>query len=123
MSSRLGGVAPDKEGDEGGDQAGEPESQHTIKPERNKAGEPARKRRGTSAETGTGEDKLKVTFYVSQDVADRLEEAWMKLRLMASKETRTSISKSGIVERAVEEALDELERKGEKSRLGRSLLG
>ena len=67
-------------------------------------------------------EKLKATYYISIEAVEALEEAWMKLRKMAPTDARTSISKSLIVETALQTVLEELERTGQKSKLAKKLL-
>jgi len=68
------------------------------------------------------EEKLKATFYLAVEAVDALEEGWYQLRRMAATEDRTSISKSLIVEEALQIVLEELERTGQKSKLAKKLL-
>ena len=67
-------------------------------------------------QTGTGK-AVKATYYFSPGTIEAIDEAWMKLRRLAGVNRRSSISKSLIVEKAVAMALQEFERKGEKSQL------
>lgn len=66
-------------------------------------------------------DKAKATYYLSTEILESIEEAWIQLRRMAPKDERGQISKSLIVELAVQIALDELKSKGEKSLLARKI--
>jgi hypothetical protein len=68
------------------------------------------------------EQKLKATYYLAVEAVDALEEGWYQLRKMASTDNRTSISKSLIVETALQIALEELEKSGQKSSLAKKLL-
>jgi hypothetical protein len=72
--------------------------------------------------TEASEEKLKATYYIAIDAVEALEEGWYKLRKMASTDNRTSISKSLIVETALQMALEELEKSGQKSSLAKKLL-
>jgi hypothetical protein len=67
-------------------------------------------------------EKLKATYYLAVEAVDSLEEGWYQLRRMASTEARTGISKSLIVETALQIALEELEKSGQKSRIAMRLL-
>ena len=60
---------------------------------------------------------VKATFYLTKEVLDYLEEARLKLREMARPEGRAKITKSLIVEVAIQLAIEELEASGEKSPL------
>lgn len=60
---------------------------------------------------------VKATFYLTRDVLDSLEEARLKLREMARREGRAKITKSLIVEVAIQLAIEELEAAGEESPL------
>ena len=59
---------------------------------------------------------IKATYYFSPDTIEAIDDAWMQLRRLAGPE-RSSVSKSLIVETAIQMALKELERKGGKSQL------
>ena len=59
---------------------------------------------------------IKATYYFSPDTIEAIDDAWMQLRRLAGTE-RSSVSKSLIVETAIQMALKELERKGDKSQL------
>jgi hypothetical protein len=60
---------------------------------------------------------VKATFYLTREVLFSLEEARLKLREMARPEGRAKITKSLIVEAAIQLALEELEASEEKSPL------
>ena len=60
---------------------------------------------------------VKATFYLSREVLFSLEEARLKLREMAKVEGRAKITKSLIVEAAIQLAIEELGASGEKSPL------
>jgi hypothetical protein len=60
---------------------------------------------------------VKATFYLTKEVLDSLEEARHKLREMARPEGRAKLTKSLIVEVAIQLATEELEALGEKSPL------
>ena len=64
---------------------------------------------------------VKATFYLSREVLFSLEEARLKLRVLARPEGRAKISKSLIVEVAIHLAIEDLEASGEKSPLARML--
>ena len=59
---------------------------------------------------------VKATYYFSPDTIEAIDDAWMQLRRLAGTE-RSSVSKSLIVETAIQIALKELERNGDKSHL------
>lgn len=67
-------------------------------------------------------EKVKATYYIAIEEVEALEEGWYQLRKMASTDNRTSISKSLIVETALQIVLEELEKSGQKSRLAKKLL-
>lgn len=69
-----------------------------CKPESNKAAE---------------QDKEKTTFNLSSDLLERLEDSWLKLRRRFKGEQR--VTKTLLVERALELALDDLESNNESS--------
>ena len=60
---------------------------------------------------------VKATFYLTREVLFSLEEARLKLREMARPEGRAKITKSLIVEVAIQLAIEELEASGGKSPL------
>ncbi len=70
----------------------------------------------------SSEEKLKATYYLAVEAVDALEEGWYQLRRMASTDARTRISKSLIVETALQIALEELEKTGQKSSLAKKIL-
>ena len=73
---------------------------------------------GTPAIQSTGNLKpIKATYYLSPGTIEAIDEAWMKLRRLSGTAGRSSVSKSLIVEKAIQMALKELERKGDKSRI------
>ena len=90
-------------------------SQKTQQPDKapTEAPEPAREPSG---------EKLKATYYISIEAVEALEEGWYQLRKLASTDARTGISKSLIVEEALQIVLEELERTGQKSKLAKKLL-
>jgi hypothetical protein len=60
-------------------------------------------------------DKVKVTFYISSEAVESLENAWLSLRKLAKQRTRRSTSKSKIVEAAIRMAAQDVADKGEQS--------
>jgi len=83
-------------------------SQSTSKPARQK------KAQAQAPDTAPTE-KVKATFYLDAEVVEALEEGWMELRKLA--DNRGRISKSLIVELALDMALEELKKKGSESSL------
>jgi len=61
-------------------------------------------------------DKVKVTFYISSDAVESLENAWLSLRKLTKQRTRRGTSKSKIVEAAIRMAAQDVADKGEQSR-------
>ena len=98
--------------------AGIPEGQPTIKPVKKKRETAAQQAPAKELEEAPG-DKVKATFYISSQVVEDLEAGWIKLRKLSPKETRSQVSKSLIVELAVQMALEELESKGARSLLAK----
>jgi hypothetical protein len=91
-----------------------PADQHTIKPAKKRADpKPAPKK------TEAPGEKIKATFYISSDISDRLEEGWIQLRGLTPKDQRGDISKSLIVEKALQEVLTDLEKRGKDSLLAK----
>jgi len=62
---------------------------------------------------------VKATYYLDAEVVEALEEGWMELRKLADKKDRGQISKSLIVELALQLALDDLEKRGADSSLAK----
>jgi lipopolysaccharide biosynthesis regulator YciM len=60
-------------------------------------------------------ERVKATFYLDPTVLERLEEAWHRLRKLTKGAERGKVSKSLIVEVALELALQDLEEQGEAS--------
>jgi hypothetical protein len=60
---------------------------------------------------------VKATFYLTREVLFSLEKARLKLREMARPEGRAKLTKSLIVEVAIQLAIEDLEASGEKSPL------
>jgi hypothetical protein len=60
---------------------------------------------------------VKATFYLTREILSSLEEARLKLREMAKPEAKAKITKSLIVEVAIQLAIEALEASGEKSPL------
>ena len=70
-------------------------------------------------EEETSEDKAKATYYLSTEILEALEDGWIQLRRLAPKDERGQISKSLIVELALQVALEELKSKGSQSLLAK----
>lgn len=98
--------------------AGIPERQNTIKTVKQQTRKPASQK--TSEEEAPGQ-KIKATYYISEQAVEKLEDGWIQLRRLLPKEKRTSVSKSSIVEIALEIALADLEKKKESSLLAKKL--
>ena len=65
---------------------------------------------------------IKATYYFSPGTIEAIDEAWIKLRRLAGTAGRSSVSKSLIVEKAVQMALKELERKGGESQIASTIV-
>ena len=83
-------------------------SQSTSKPARQK------KAQAQAPDTAPTE-KVKATFYLDVKIVEALEDGWIQLRKLA--DNRGRISKSLIVELALDMALEELKKKGSESSL------
>ena len=66
---------------------------------------------------------VKATYYLSAAILDDLEQAWFSLRQLVPPDERRRVSKSSIVETALELALTELHSRGDQSQLTRTLVG
>jgi len=101
-----------------------PELQPTSKTVRKSTGKPVSKPTSKPAGQKKAEAeepalKVKATFYLGAETVETLEEGWMELRKLADKKARGQISKSLIVELALQQALDELKSQGTKSLLAK----
>lgn len=67
-------------------------------------------------------DKVKVTFYISSDAVQSLEDAWLSLRKLSKQRTKRGTSKSKIVEAAIRMAAQDVADKGEQSRFVDALI-
>lgn len=70
----------------------------------------------------TEETKRKITHYVSAEILDRLDSAMKDIQSLLPDDSRSKISKSQIVNQALESTLKEFETKGNKSKLVRNIL-
>ena len=87
------------------------------KPPKQRASVSVNKYDGTPVQKSTGNLKpIKATYYFSPETIEAIDEAWMRLRRLAGTE-RSSVSKSLIVEKAIQMALKEFEHKGDKSQI------
>jgi len=73
------------------------------------------------------QDKAKATYYLSPETMAELEEAWLRLRKAVAssvgQEQRGQVSKSLLVEAALQIVLEELEQEGMDSRLAKKITG
>lgn len=89
-----------------------------AKPPEQRNSTPARQHAVVTSIQHTGNWKpVKATYYFSPETIEAIEEAWIKLRRLAGTTGRSGVSKSLIVERAIQMALKELDRNGDKSQL------
>jgi hypothetical protein len=95
------------------DDTSTPVSHHTGKPANARPPAPP-----ASAEI----DRVKATYYLSPAAVDALEEGWHRLRKLVRAEDRNRVSKSVIVETALQFALRDLESKGPDSHLASTLV-
>ena len=111
---------------------GMPEYHNNSKPELQPTSKPVRKSTGKTVSKPTSKpvsqkkaepqepaEKVKATYYLDAEVVEALEEGWMELRKLADKKDRGRISKSLIVELALQLALDDLEKRGADSSLAK----
>ena len=95
---------------------GIPEYHKDSKPELQPASKPVSQKKPEAQEPA---EKVKATYYLDAEVVEALEEGWMELRKLADKKSRGQISKSLIVELALQLALDDLEKRGADSSLAK----
>lgn len=110
---------------------GIPEYHNDSKPELQPTSKPVRKSTGKTVSKPTSKpvsqkkaeaqpaEKVKATYYLDAEVVEALEEGWMELRKLADKKDRGQISKSLIVELALQLALEDLEKRGADSSLAK----
>ena len=99
-----------------------PELQPTSKTVRKSTGKPVSKPAGQKkAEAEEPAEKVKATFYLDSKAVESLEDGWMELRKLADKKSRGRISKSLMVELALQLALEDLRKKGSDSLLAKKL--
>ena len=96
----------------------EPELQPTSKPVRKRTSKPVSQKKALAEEPA---EKVKATFYLDSKAVESLEDGWMELRKLADKKGRGRISKSLIVELALQMALEDLRKKGSDSLLAKKL--
>ena len=97
-----------------------PEKQNTIKPEKQNTIEPEESkdvRLGNQDAVG----KTKATYYISTYAIDALDEIWFRLRKAAKAGDKGKVSKSLIVEAAIEMVLENLESEGAENLIARLL--
>ena len=78
---------------------------------------------GGAEELNSSEEvpKRKATYYLREDTLSKLEEVWFQLRQQADEGEKRKVSKSAIVEVAIEAAIEELESDGESAIIERLL--
>ena len=96
-----------------------PELQSTSKPARKTTSKPVSQKKKAEAEEPA--EKVKATFYLDSKAVEALEDGWMELRKLADKRSRGRISKSLMVEMALQMALEDLQKKGSDSLLADKL--
>lgn len=79
---------------------------------------------GADRSNGTEDSpKRKATYYLHEDTLSELEEVWFQLRQRADEGEKRKVSKSAIVEAAIETAIDELKSDEEGDAILQRLLG
>lgn len=120
----LGDVLGSEEGDEESVEtataADEPREEKGREEETDSNGEEGGADRTNNS---SGEAKRKATYYLHEDTLSDLEEVWFRLRQQADKGEKRKVSKSAIVEAAIEAAVDDLKSDEEGSTIIRQLLG
>ncbi len=97
---------------------GIPEYHNDSKPVRKPTSKPASQKKDRDQEPA---GKVKATFYLDSKAVESLEDGWMELRKLADKKSRGRISKSLMVELALQLALEDLRKKGSDSLLAKKL--
>jgi hypothetical protein len=122
----LGNVLGSEEADPEDASADTAETTHDTDEEqgREEADDGSGKEGGSeSADNSEAVAKRKATYYLSEETLSGLEEAWFGLRQLADEGEKRSVSKSAIVEAALEDAIDDLKSDGADSAIARKLLG
>lgn len=122
----LGSLLGNKKTEALGEDTIKPEYHKAIKPVKQPASKTAnsltsktvrqKKEKPVKEEEAPGK-KVKATYYISSEIVESLEDGWLQLRRLSPREKRGQISKSLIVELALQIALEELENKKDKSSL------
>ena len=97
---------------------GIPEYHNDSKPVRKPTSKPASQKKDRDQEPA---GKVKATFYLDSKAVESLEDGWMELRKLADKKSRGRISKSLMIELALQMALEDLQKKGSDSLLAKKL--
>ena len=79
---------------------------------------------GGAEELNSSEEvpKRKATYYLREDTLSKLEEVWFQLRQQADEGEKRSVSKSAIVDAALQDAIDEFNTDGGGDPITRQLL-
>lgn len=77
----------------------------------------AEEERGSNTSGVATTEKIKGTYYLSPDGANAIDDMWYNLRKLVAPENRGQISKSLIVDIAVQLALEEFEENGRASEI------
>ena len=79
---------------------------------------------GGAEELNSSEEvpKRKATYYLREDTLSKLEELWFQLRQQADEGEKRSVSKSAIVDAALQDAIDEFNTDGGGDPITRQLL-
>ena len=99
-----------------------PEKQNTIKPEKQNTIKPE-EGKDIRIESQDAVGKTKATYYISTDAIDALDEIWFRLRKAAKAGDKGKVSKSLIVEAAIEMIFGNLESEGADNLVARLLEG
>jgi outer membrane biosynthesis protein TonB len=143
LGSLLGDKKPEEQPEEKPEDTSKPEYHKDSKPEEQQARKPVEKPTSKTVSQKTQQpdkqlteapkpvrepsreasgEKVKATYYLAIEAIEALEEGWYQLRKLAPTDARTGISKSLIVEEALQIVLEELEKAGQKSRIAKKIL-
>ena len=116
----LGDVLdPDETGGSSTENTGDTDENQQGREEENDS---SGKEGGVDQSNGTEDTpKRKATYYLREDTLSELEEVWFQLRQRADEGEKRKVSKSAIVEVAIEAAIEELESDGESAIIERLL--
>ena len=122
LGKLLGGQAPEKPAEkEKAEEKPKAEAPSEERPPEETTSKPARQEASKPVAPPPTDEKVKATYYLSPETLDFLESAWLKLRRLVGQDKRGQVSKSLIVEMALQVTLDDLRVRNEKSDIAEAI--